>query len=99
MDKENYLNENLPEALSALSEAVSNALHERSRQMMGNIVNYKELMLAWFERTPTTSFRLTLHVGTDDPLYCDAEVLHRGLDDETGIPKRTIILIQCISRL
>lgn len=36
-------------------------------------------LLAWFDETPADSFRLTLRVGTDDPLYCDSEVLHRHL--------------------
>lgn len=36
-------------------------------------------LLAWFERTPADAFRLTLRIGTEDPLYCDAEVLHRHL--------------------
>ena len=36
-------------------------------------------LLAWFDRTTPEAFRLTLLVGTEDPLYCDAEVLHRHL--------------------
>lgn len=36
-------------------------------------------LLAWFDRTSPDSFRLTLRVGTDDPLYCDAEILYRHL--------------------
>lgn len=36
-------------------------------------------LLAWFDRTPKSAFRLEIRIGTDDPLYCDAEVLHRHL--------------------
>ncbi len=36
-------------------------------------------LLAWFDRTPRDAFCLELRVGTDDPLYCDAEVLHKHL--------------------
>ena len=36
-------------------------------------------MLAWFNRTPVDAFRLRICIGTEDPLYCDAEVLHRHL--------------------
>ena len=38
-------------------------------------------LLAWFDRTTPEAFRLTLLVGTEDPLYCDAEVLHLYLKD------------------
>ena len=36
-------------------------------------------LLAWFDRTPADAFRLSIRIGTEDPLYCDAEVLHRHL--------------------
>ncbi|MBQ8642944.1 MAG: hypothetical protein IJ480_12095 [Clostridia bacterium] len=36
-------------------------------------------LLAWFDRTPADAFRLRIRIGTEDPLYCDAEVLHRHL--------------------
>ena len=38
-------------------------------------------LLALFDRIPADAFRLTLLVGTEDPLYCDAEVLHLYLKD------------------
>ena len=36
-------------------------------------------LLSWFDRTPADAFRLTLRIGTSDPLYCDAAVLHMHL--------------------
>lgn len=36
-------------------------------------------LLQLFAQAPKDAFRLTLCIGTDDPLYCDAEVLHRHL--------------------
>lgn len=36
-------------------------------------------LLAWFDRTPADAFRLSIRIGTEDPLYCDADVLHRHL--------------------
>jgi len=36
-------------------------------------------LLALFEKTPKDAFRMTMLVGTEDPLYCDAEVLHQHL--------------------
>ena len=36
-------------------------------------------LLALFSKAPKDVFRLTLWIGTEDPLYCDAEVLHRHL--------------------
>ena len=36
-------------------------------------------ILALFDKAPKDVFQLTMRVGTADPLYCDAEVLHRHL--------------------
>jgi len=36
-------------------------------------------LLALFEKAAKDVFHLTLRIGTADPLYCDAEVLHRHL--------------------
>ncbi|MBE6658961.1 MAG: hypothetical protein E7604_11045 [Ruminococcaceae bacterium] len=36
-------------------------------------------LLSWFDRTPADAIRLSIRIGTEDPLYCDAEVLHRHL--------------------
>ena len=36
-------------------------------------------LLALFNAAAKDTFQLTLRVGTQDPLYCDAEVLHRHL--------------------
>ena len=36
-------------------------------------------LLAWFDRTPADAFGLSIRIGTEDPLYCDADVLHRHL--------------------
>jgi len=36
-------------------------------------------LLALFDKAPKDVFRLTMRIGTEDPLYCDAEVLHRHL--------------------
>lgn len=36
-------------------------------------------LLALFEKAPKDIFRLTMLVGTEDPLYCDAQVLHMHL--------------------
>jgi len=36
-------------------------------------------ILAWFDKTPKDAFRLNLYIGTKDPLYCDAQVLHMHL--------------------
>ena len=36
-------------------------------------------LLAWFDITPADAFRLSIRIGTEDPLYCDADVLHRHL--------------------
>ena len=36
-------------------------------------------LLAWFDRTPADALRLSIRIGTEDPLYCDADVLHRHL--------------------
>ena len=33
-------------------------------------------LFSWFEKIAPNAFRLKLLVGTEDPLYCDAEVLH-----------------------
>ena len=36
-------------------------------------------LLALFDKAPKDAFRLTVKTGTEDPLYCDAEVLHMHL--------------------
>lgn len=36
-------------------------------------------LLALFDKAPRDVFQLTMIIGTDDPLYCDAEVLNRHL--------------------
>lgn len=36
-------------------------------------------LLAQFDKAAKDVFRLTMRIGTEDPLYCDAEVLHRHL--------------------
>ena len=36
-------------------------------------------LLALFEKAPKDIFRLTMLVGTEDPLYCDAQVLDMHL--------------------
>lgn len=36
-------------------------------------------LLALFDKAVKDIFRLTILIGTEDPLYCDAEVLHRHL--------------------
>lgn len=52
---------------------------ELYRGMMQTAWESERNLLAWFSKTPADAFRLTLCIGTDDPLYCDAEVLHRHL--------------------
>lgn len=36
-------------------------------------------LLTLFDKAAKDVFRLTMRIGTEDPLYCDAEVLHRHL--------------------
>ena len=52
---------------------------ELYRGMRATVWESDRNLLAWFDRTPADAFRLTLRIGTEDPLYCDAEVLHRHL--------------------
>lgn len=52
---------------------------ELYRGMMQTAWESERNLLEWFSKTPADTFRLTLCIGTDDPLYCDAEVLHRHL--------------------
>ena len=37
-------------------------------------------LLALFDKAPKDVFQLTMKIGTADPLYCDAEVLHKHLN-------------------
>ena len=52
---------------------------ELYRGMRDTVWESDRNLLAWFDRTPADAFRLRIHIGTEDPLYCDAEVLHRHL--------------------
>lgn len=52
---------------------------ELYRGMMQTAWESERNLLEWFSKTPADTFGLTLCIGTDDPLYCDAEVLHRHL--------------------
>lgn len=49
---------------------------ELYRGMRKTVWDSERNLLAWFDRTPADAFRLNIRIGTEDPLYCDAEVLH-----------------------
>jgi len=47
-------------------------------------------LLALFEKAPKDIFRLTMLVGTEDPLYCDAQVLDMRFELLFGFLEGTI---------
>lgn len=52
---------------------------ELYRGMMQTKWESERNLLALFDKTPKDAFQLTMLIGTEDPLYCDAEVLHMHL--------------------
>lgn len=54
---------------------------ELYRGMMGVQWESERNLLALFAGLSVDAFRLELHIGTEDPLYCDAQVLHLYLTD------------------
>ena len=52
---------------------------ELYRGMLQTKWESKRNLLALFDKAQKNVFRLTMRIGTQDPLYCDAEVLHMHL--------------------